>query len=354
MQYHPIWERFQTSQPSASMQQYLQTNQICSQFNFLGGSNKMGQNGALDSFQHSTLLRSQFNHLRLALMLLSIKSIAALSLVPLSFAKLLSLQDEQGDFCNFIGPFNRINPSDTDVNLLITDVVQYLLPNPCPRIAGQLGVPVCTQVIIEGPNTVTPKQIAQDNHTPNLSPPNQLVIDTDIYRSVSYYHFPTSPPFSCPTPIGFDFAEPVCRYCAVSDYAPELRRDLIYTPTVPNPNSSDTLNTSSVTPFNCGSPKCPSYFPVPGTSHPTKYARLSAAYCTSNSPTGRKDSPYGGLLPNFNCSGKLVLEAVRQKWGCYLEIELFTVLGPTIVDVCDDDFTPICYYDIPKPYSYLP
>lgn len=281
--------------------------------------------------QHSTSLHSQFGHFHFALMLLSIKSIATLSL-----AKLILIQAGQSDYCDFKGPYNRLNPANPSESLLMVEEVQTISPNPCLPIAGQVGVPVCQTQL--GTGECTPQQFVWNNRSPCLSPPNQLSADASVFRSVSYYY---EADFACDPP-----AYPACRYCAVPDYAVELRRDLIY-----SPSSGDNLATVWATPFNCGAPKCPPIMAIPGTSHPTLYATLSAAYCISNEAS-LEWSAYGGLLPNYVCALGMAQRAINQKWSCYIEVPLKSVVNAVAPEPCDGDLTAMCYYDIPKPASY--
>jgi hypothetical protein len=280
-------------------------------------------------------------------MLLSIKSIAALSIIPLSFAKYCSGEAEKVDFCN-LGEFFRLETVGGELTeYQLVDAVQNPLcaPDCCPIIAGQVGVPVChaNPIVKLIPSDIV---IAHNNYCPNISPANVLSRDQSVFRCVSYYHFPGSVPFNCAS--GFTA---VCRYCALQDYTPELSRNLFY---IPN-SIAGTLLASAVAPFRCGAPKCPAFTVVPG-SNPTKYARLSAAYCVSSGDdVTAVTTPYADIWQNFACHTGLSQGVINQKWGCYIQNNLTASFpGSTPGSWCDGDYVPYCFYDVSKPYSYPP
>lgn len=280
-------------------------------------------------------------------MLLSIKSIAALSLIPLAFAKHLHEKGEPSDFCNIEGPFNRVNGPNANQNIVGTDVVQSdLTPfsDYCPTIAGQVGVPVCTSVELSG--LTNARQRAQNDRCPYPSPASQPVDDKRRFRCVSYYQPVTT--FSCVNSL------PVCRYCCLSDFTPELTRDLIYTPATSPPVAGPTLNTALAIPFKCGSPECPQSARIPGTSKPALYAPLSASYCSSATiGVSTAETPYAGLVENFGCAEGLQQAIVNKKWGCYIVNNLAERCHESPSKWCGNNgLEPFCYYDVEKPFSY--
>lgn len=280
-------------------------------------------------------------------MLLSIKSIAALSLVPLSFAKPLAVRQEKYDSCSAIsGPYNRVDGPNANQNIVGEDEVQTISPNPCPVIGKNVGTPTCVTAEILG--LTTPQLLAQNDVCPYLSPASQPISDINVTSCFSYYQ---SADLTFPCPEGFPIA--TCRYCNLPDFASELERNLIYTPTT-NPPGTE-LNTAPAEPFKCSAPKCPRFARIPSNTTPPgrpKYARLSASYCSTVASTGTVTSPYAGLLLNYGCNDGLVQAAVNRKWGCYIENNLSAVPGASPSHWCEHGLVPICFYDVRKPFSY--